>query len=165
MTLEYRKCCGSPRTSQIPWSFSSQRVAAASAQAIRNLFVSSQHLAVDVDLLLVPRAVTHADRSAVAPSLQVGERAFGEVVLAADSEHDLQSFGGTDAGGGRCCHEGEKVVRLVRTRSDPERLHRETGVADPGVAVVPVPLAANALRKRRRCRRHDRTAGLERQSM
>ncbi len=35
MTFEYRKCRGSPRTSQMPWSFSRQRSAAVSAQATR----------------------------------------------------------------------------------------------------------------------------------
>jgi hypothetical protein len=41
ITFEYRKCRGSPRTSQMPWSGSRQRCAAASASAIRNARVSS----------------------------------------------------------------------------------------------------------------------------
>ena len=36
ISLEYRKSRGSPRISQIPWSFSRQRAAAVSAAAARN---------------------------------------------------------------------------------------------------------------------------------
>ena len=42
-----------------------------------------------------------------------------------------------------------KSVGLVGARADVERLHRQRGVADPGVAVVPVALAADVLGQRR----------------
>ena len=48
-----------------------------------------EQLAVDVELALVPRAVADAHRCAVAPAGQVRELALGQVVLAADAEHDL----------------------------------------------------------------------------
>ena len=158
----------------MPWSRSRQRTAAVSAHAPRNQRVSSsrsgiwsasrrrraEQLPVDVDLLLVPGAVAHPDRPAVPPAAQVGERPLGQVVLAADAEHDLQRLVRPDAaraGGG---HEGEEVLGLVRAGRHPERLHGEAGVADPGVAVVPVPFPAHALRQRRRPGGDDRAAGL-----
>jgi len=46
---------------------------------------------------------------------------------------------------GRVRQEGEEPSGLVGAGGDPERLEREAGVADPGIAVVPVPLAAHRL--------------------
>src|SRR3954471_8039483 len=51
---------------------------------------------------------------------------------------------------------GDELLRLVAAASDVERVQRQARVADPRVAVVPVALAADRLRKRRRRRRDDR---------
>ena len=67
--------------------------------------------------------------------------------------------------GRRGGHEGEEVVGLVRAGGDPQRLHGEAGVAHPGVAVVPVALAADALGQRGGRRGDDRAAGLEGQPL
>ncbi len=70
-------------------------------------------------------------------------------MLAADPVHDLErSLAGTAAGGAR--HEGDELLGLVRAGADVERLDREARVADPGVAVVPVALAADGLGQRGR---------------
>ena len=55
----------------------------------------------------------------------------------------------------------KKSLGLVRAGGHPQRLHGEAGVAHPGVAVVPVALAADALgqRRGRRRRRSRRWAG------
>src|SRR6266536_1874384 len=77
---------------------------------------------------------------------------FAEVVLAADPVHDLER--GAAAGGTR--HEGDELAGLVAAAADVERLQRQACVADPGVAVVPVALAADRLGQRRRRRSDDR---------
>src|SRR3712207_7734740 len=50
-------------------------------------------------------------------------------------------------------------------RSDPERLHGEAGIANPGVPVVPVALTADAFGQRGCGCGNDRTAWLERQAL
>src|SRR6266545_5382895 len=59
-----------------------------------------EELAVHVELPLVPRTVADPYRCAIAPTRQVGKLSFGEIVLSADSEHDLQVVAATDGGGG-----------------------------------------------------------------
>ena len=49
-----------------------------------------QQLAVDVELYLIPGAVSNPHGRRVAPAAQMRELALGEVVLAADPVHDLQ---------------------------------------------------------------------------
>ena len=105
MSFEYTKCRGSPRTSQMPWSCSCQRPRGGVGEVDEERRVARarvpvellgepvrrvEQLAVDVELALVPRAVADPHRRAVAPARQVRELALGEVVLAADAEHDLQ---------------------------------------------------------------------------
>src|SRR6266498_3823418 len=126
----------------------------------------AEQFAVDVDLGLVPGAVADPHRAAVPPAGQVRQGAFGQVVFAADPEHDLQGGGlvvqRAGRGGGE---EGEEVGGLVGTGGDPERFHGEARVADPGVAVVPVAFAADALGQRGGGGGDDRAAGLERQAV
>ena len=107
-----------------------------------------EELAVDVELLLRPRAVADAHGARVAPAAQVRQRALGEVVLAADPEHDLQRRVAGEAAAGRAGHERDEVDGLVGAGADVQRLQGKAGVADPGVAVVPVALAADALGQR-----------------
>ena len=76
-------------------------------------------------------------------------------LLAADPVHDLQV---AVALAGDVGDEVEEVVGLPVEAERVEAPQRERGVADPGVAVVPVALAARRLRQRRG-RRGDHRAG------
>src|SRR5262249_42428222 len=119
----------------------------------------------DVELGLRPGAVADAHRARVPPAAQVGQLALAEVVLAADAVHDLQRAVVAGAAPGRAGHEGDEVDRLVGAAADVERLQRQAGVADPGVAVVPVALAADGLGQRRRGRGDDGAGGAIRQAL
>ena len=105
----------------------------------------AEELAVDVELTLGPCAIADAHRTAVAPSREMIEGAFGQVMLTADAEHDLQIRTMTDLCGDRARHPGEEAIRLVGTCRDPQGLEGEARVAHPGVAVVPVALATDCL--------------------
>src|SRR2546421_8302694 len=48
-----------------------------------------EEFAVDIELALLPGAIAHAHRPAGTPSRQVLERAFREIALAANAEHNL----------------------------------------------------------------------------
>src|SRR5206468_12637173 len=50
----------------------------------------AEQLAVDVDLALIPRAIADPDWPGVAPATQMRQLPLGQVLLAADTEHDLQ---------------------------------------------------------------------------
>ena len=67
--------------------------------------------------------------------------------------------------GHRYRHPREELVRLVRTRRHPQRVEREARVADPGVPVIPVPLAAHVLGQRGGRRSDDGPGGLVRQRL
>ena len=180
ITLEYRKCCGSPRTSQMPWSFSRHRLAAVSAQA------TQEPLGVVVDgrragrRAGAPRRAARRTRRSAAgstPRCRPAPAGCPASPARCGSSRSVRScsppmpnmicrpWSGPIAGRGRGGHEREEVVGLVRAGGDPQRLHREARVAHPGVAVVPVALAADALRQRRRRRGDDRAAGLEGQTL
>ena len=118
-----------------------------------------QELAEHVELELAPGCVADADGPAVPPAREVGELALGEVVLAADAEHDLEVVG--QRGGGRAGEPGEEAASFVRTGRDPEGLEGQAGVAYPCVAVVPVAHTSNRLGKRRGGCGDDRAGRLE----
>ena len=107
-----------------------------------------EQLAVDVELGLVPGAVADPDR-ARCPASPPGGAASRSVRSCSPpiAEHDLQRAVG-DRACGRAGHEVEELVGLVGAGRDPQRLHGEAGVAHPGVAVVPVALAADRLGQR-----------------
>ena len=109
----------------------------------------------DVVLALVERAVADPDRAGAGVAGQVVARRFGQVAAAVDPVHDLQRavLGRLDVG-----HELHVLVGLPVQVQPVQRLERERAVADPGVAVVPVALAARRLGQRGRQRR-DRRAG------
>ena len=96
---------------------------------------------VDVELALIPGAIADAYRAAGTPSSQVIERAFAQIALATDSEHNLKINASPDLGGHCTGHPGEEPVRFIRASSDPEGVQRKAGVSNPGVAVVPVALS------------------------
>ena len=104
-----------------------------------------EHGAPHVVLVLAVGAVADPDRARVLVAREVVEDLLGQLGAAVDAVHDLELalLGLGDVG-----HEVEEVVRLP---VEPERVQapeRERGVADPGVAVVPVALAARRLRQR-----------------
>ncbi len=114
-----------------------------------------EHRAEDVVLALVERAVAdpHGPRAGVAGEVVTGR--LGQVATAVDPVHDLERavLGGLEVG-----DELHELVGLPVEVEAVERLQRERRVAHPGVAVVPVALAAGRLRERRGQRR-DRGAG------
>jgi hypothetical protein len=163
ISLEWRKSRGSPRISQMPWSFFPPPAGSGVggggeelpgdrvefAELVDQPLSGAEQLAVDVELPLPPRAVADPDRAAVPPPGQVRQFPFGQVPLATDAEHDLQVRPVLQLGGGGVGKEGEELASLVRAGCHPQSPHGEAGIADPGVAVVPVALAADGLRQRR----------------
>ena len=135
------------------------------AQLLDQPLRGAEQLAVHVQLPLGPRAVAHPHRLAVPPPGQVRQLPLGQVALAADPEHDLQVGPALQLRRCRVGQEAEELVRLVGARRHPQRLHGQAGVADPGVAVVPVPLAADRLGQRRGGRGHDGPGRRERQRL
>ena len=114
------------------------------AQAVRR----TEKLSVDVELALIPRTVADAHRSAGTPSRQVIERAFAQIALATNPEHNLKINASPDLGCHCTGHPGEEPACLIRTGSHPEGFQRQTGVTNPGVAVVPVALSPDGLGQR-----------------
>ena len=114
-----------------------------------------EHRAEDVVLALVEGAVADPHRPRAGVAGEVVARRLGQVAAAVDPVHDLQRavLGRLDVG-----DELHELVGLPVEVEPVERLQREGRVAHPGVAVVPVALAARRLRQRRRERR-DRRAG------
>ena len=113
-----------------------------------------EHGAEDVVLLLVEGAVAdpHRLRARVAGHVVAGR--LGQVAAAVDAVHDLERpvVGRLDVG-----DELHELVGLPVEVEPVQRVERERRVAHPGVAVVPVALAARRLRQRRREGRDRRT--------
>ena len=114
-----------------------------------------EHGAEDVVLPLVEGAVADPHGPCACVAGQVVARGLGQVAAAVDSVHDLQRavLGRLDVG-----DELHELVGLPVEVEAVQRLQREGRVAHPGVAVVPVPLAAWCLGERGRERGH-RCAG------
>ena len=112
-----------------------------------------EHRAEHVVLALVERAVADAHGAGARISGELGDRRFGEVSPAVDPVHDLQPAVtvGLDVG-----DELHELVGFPVEIQVVQRLQGEGRVADPGVAVVPVALAARSLRERGRERGHRR---------
>ena len=109
----------------------------------------------DVVLPLVEGAVPDPDRPRAGVPGELVARRFLQVAAAVDPVHDLERFvlGRLDVR-----DEGHELVGLPGQVQHVQRLEREGRVADPGVAVVPVALAAGGLRQRGR-ERGDGRAG------
>jgi hypothetical protein len=69
---------------------SSARRGVESAEIVREPPRRAQQLAVHIQLPLIPCAVTDAHWTTAAPTRQMVELAFTQVVLATDPEHDLE---------------------------------------------------------------------------
>ncbi len=112
--------------------------------------------AVDVVLALVEGAVAdpHGARAGVAGEVIAG--GLGQVAPPVDPVHDLQRpvLVGLEVG-----DELHELLGLPVEVEVVQGLQREGRVAHPGVAVVPVALAARRLRQRGRQRRHGRAGG------
>ena len=81
-----------------------------------------EQLAVDVELALVPRTVADPHGTAVPPSGEMRQLALGQVVLAADAEHDLQVAASLDLRRRRGGHEVEERVAPRPGRRPPTAL-------------------------------------------
>ena len=115
-----------------------------------------EHRAPHVVLVLRVRGVADAHRARVLVARQVVERALGQVGAPVDAVHDLE----VALLGLR--HVGDEVEEVVRLPVEAERVEapeRERRVPDPGVAVVPVALAARGLGEGGRGRGDDRPGG------
>ena len=124
-----------------------------------------EQLAVDIDLALVPGPVADPDRGAAPPAGQVGKHPLGQVPFTAHAEHDLQVGAAVQGGGRGRAQEGEELRCLIRAGRHPQRVHRQTGVAHPGEAIVPVAGTARSFRQRGRRCRHNRARRVERQGL
>ena len=165
----------------MPWSGLRQRTAAVSAQSARNRgsprrgrpsWSASRCGGVRAARRRRRAGAGSTRRCRPAPAgcpasrRRCGELALGQVVLAADAEHDLQRpRRGPMPPAPAVVMKSKKSLGLVRAGRDPQRLDGEAGVADPGVAVVPVALAADVLGQRRRRRGDDRAGRLVGQAL
>ena len=112
-----------------------------------------QRRAVDVVLPLIECAVPDPHGTGAGVSREVVTRGLGQITTPVDPVHDLQRSILVELEVGDELHE---LVRLPVQVEEMKRLQGEGGVADPGVAVVPVALAARGLRQRRGQRRDGR---------
>ena len=117
-----------------------------------------QHLAVDVELALVGRAVADPDRAGAAVALQVGKLALAAVRVAVDAVEDLRPGAVVPLVGQP--QPADEVERLVVVADRHQREEGKRAVAQPAEAVVPVPDAADPLGQRSGRRRDDRAGRL-----
>lgn len=117
------------------------------AQAARPGDVEAvHHLAVDVELELVDRAVADAHRPGGLVAVEPAEFELGQAALAGHAVHDLEVLG---AAGDRAQQPRAPVARLLDVARADQRVERHRGVAQPAEAVVPVAHAAEIFRQRR----------------
>ncbi len=116
----------------------------------------------DVVLRLLVRAVADAHRPGALVAVQVVEHVLVEVAAAVDAVDDLQV---TVVTLDQVAEERDVVVGLPLEAEGVQAPQRERGVAHPGVAVVPVALAAGRLGQRGGGRGGDRAGGRERQAL
>ena len=151
----------------MPWSGSRQTLVAHSAcvlderpepprQALAVAGVEQDRVergAEDVVLALVERAVADPYGPCARVAGEVVARGLGQVAPTVDPVHDLQGavLGRLDVG-----DELHVLVGFPVQVQPVQRLEREGAVADPGVAVVPVALAARGLGQRGRQGGHGR---------
>ncbi len=102
-------------------------------------------LAVDVQLELPGRAVADPDGLGALVAGQPVERGLGQLALAGDAVHDLQVLRVAGDGPQQPLAPGAGLVAVAGAQ---QRGEGDGGVAQPGVAVVPVALAADVLRQR-----------------
>ncbi len=116
----------------------------------------------DVVLRLLVGAVADAHRPGALVAVQVVEHVLVEIAAAVDAVDDLQV---TVVAFDQVAEEGDVVVGLPLEAEGVQAPQRERGIAHPGVAVVPVALAARRLRQRGGGRGGDSAGGRERQAL
>lgn len=126
------------------------------AEELRTGVQHGDDLAVDIELELFGGGVADPDRCGAFVTGEVVEVEFGQAPLPADSIHDLnlRRVAGTDAG--EEIPEGECLVGVSGSK---QRLEGERGVAEPAIAVVPVPHTPDLLGQGGRGR-GDHSAGV-----
>ncbi len=119
-------------------------------------------LAVDVELELVRGAVPDPDGRGALIALEVLEHLLLELRAAIDPVHDLERAVALRPVLAEALAQPLPERRGLFGEAQPqERVERERGVADPGVAVVPVATAAELLGEARGGRGHDPARGPE----
>src|ERR1700683_4766110 len=101
-----------------------------------------QDLAVDVELELVDRFVADTDGGRALVAGEVVEVELGEAPFSFDAVHDLHLGWVPPYGAPPPAHPRR---RLLGVPGDQQGLQGEGRVAEPGVAVVPVPVAPDGL--------------------
>ncbi len=105
-----------------------------------------EHLSENVQLLLLRRPVPDPYGTRIAIAAQVRQLLLGQVALAANAVHNLQVFA-------VCAGEALQPVRegahLLGVTKCAERVEREGGIAQPGIAVIPVAHPAQLFGERR----------------
>src|SRR5262245_9906923 len=110
---------------------------------------------IQLELAIGTVADSHGPGATIA--VQVIEGLLREIVPAVDAVNDLQCGAGINLSGTRL-QPSHEFVGFLR-ESDPEQpVQREGGVADPGVAIVPISAPAEQLWQTA-CRRRDHGAG------
>src|SRR5581483_8429234 len=101
--------------------------------------------AVYVELALFDSGIADAHRGGVAIAAQVRQHLFRHAALAVAAVQHLHVF---SVAGRRAREESPKAIGYFLMANLIEGFEREGRVAHPGVSIVPVPLAADALRQR-----------------
>ena len=107
-------------------------------------------LAVNVELTLVGSSISNTHRAGSTPALEVVERVLVEIAGAVDSVHDPERRAAFGMVEDPLPCPAQKLDRFVAIPEGNQGIHGEAGVADPGVAVVPIALASDELRQSRR---------------
>ena len=128
------------------------RVEAVHARLVEHV----HHLAVHVELELLVRRVADPHRPRALVPRQPVELVLGERAARPPSPYMICSCAGSPATARSSQSRHGRASSVIA--GVEERVERERRVAQPAVAVVPVPLAADPLRQRRR-RRSDDAAG------
>ena len=111
-------------------------------------------LAVDIELKLLGGRVADANGGRSRVALEVREHLLGQVGAPVDAVHDLERARGVFLAFAKTV--GEPAHERLGLLGETEAQKR---VADPGVAVVPVALAAELLGEARRGGGHERSGG------
>ena len=123
------------------------RVVVRGESATARLVEHVEHLAVDVELELLARAVADPNRLRALVAGEPGELELGQAALAGRPVHDLEIVG---IAGDRPEEPAPPGARLFDEPVLDERGEREARVAQPAEAIVPVPHASDLLRQRGR---------------
>src|SRR5258705_2800141 len=104
-----------------------------------------EHLAEDIQLFLMRRPVSNAYRARTAIAIEMGQFPLLQVALSSNTVHNLEVFAA-------CVIEASQPVRerlgLLRISKHAQRIQGESGIAQPGVAVIPVTYSPELFRQR-----------------